>query len=280
MPLPSSLVGQGSSHECDLDARWAMAYVAALGDSHAAYFDTTAGPLLVHPMLTSGAEWPALVAARDAAGLSEEERRLGVHTSHELVLDAPLYTQGPITVRASVDGVAQLRPGAHQVTRLEAVDAEGRRLWTTWHGTIFRGVAVAGEDRPPAHDPSALPELPVGDPAHELVVPVAMGAAHVYTECARIWNPIHTDVAVARAAGLPGPILHGTHTIALALSRLLAALDVDPARVRRVACRLHAPVLMPSEIRVRVWAGEPIRFEVAAGAGLAIRSGLVELEKK
>jgi acyl dehydratase len=68
--------------------------------------------------------------------------------------------------------------------------------------------------------------------------------------------------------------------MALALSRLLAALDVDPARVRRVACRLHAPVLMPSEIRVRVWAGEPIRFEVAAGAGLAIRSGLVELEKK
>ena len=45
-------------------------------------------------------------------------------------------------------------------------------------------------------------------------------------------------------------------------------------------CDLDARVLMPSEIRVRVWAGEPIRFEVAAGDGLAIRSGLVELEKK
>src|SRR5438270_148812 len=128
MPLPSSLVGQGSTHECDLDARWAMAYAAALGDSHEAYYDTTAGPLLVHPMLTAGAEWPGLVAAREAAGLSEEERRLGVHTSHELVLEAPLYTQGPITVRASVDGVARLRPGAHQVTRLEAAAAEGLAL--------------------------------------------------------------------------------------------------------------------------------------------------------
>ena len=39
-------------------------------------------------------------------------------------------------------------------------------------------------------------------------VPYHLG--HVYTECARIWNPIHTDLAVARAAGLPGPILHGT----------------------------------------------------------------------
>ena len=280
MPLPSALVGQGSTHECDLDARWAMAYAAALGDSHPSYYDTTAGPLPVHPMLTAGAEWPALVAAREAAGLSEDERRFGVHTSHELRLEAPLYTQGPITVRSIVDGVTRLRPGAHQVTRLEAVDAEGRRLWTTLHGTIFRGVEVEGEDRPPARDPSALPEPPDGDPAHEVVVPIAMGAAHVYTECARIWNPIHTDVAVAQAAGLPGPILHGTHTIALALTRVLAALGADPARVRRLACRLHAPVLMPSEIRVRIWAAEPVRFEVATAAGLAIRRGLVELEKK
>ena len=280
MPLSSSLVGHGSTHECDLDARWAMAYAAAVGDSRAAYFDTTAGPLPVHPLLTCGAEWPALVAARDAAGLSEEERRRGVHTSHELVLHAPLYTQGPVTVRSFVDGVTRRGPGAHQVTRLEAVDAEGRQLWTTLHGSIFRGVSVDGEDRPPPRDPSVLPALPDVQPGHEVVVPIPVGAAHVYTECARIWNPIHTDVAVARAAGLPGPILHGTHTLALAVSRLLEVLDADPAQVRRIACRLHAPVLMPSEIRVRVWAGEPARFEVAAAGGLALRSGLVELEKK
>src|SRR5262245_63914545 len=44
-------------------------------------------------------------------------------------------------------------------------------------------------------------------------VPYHLG--HVYTECARIWNPIHTDLAVVRAAGLSGPILHGTATLAL-----------------------------------------------------------------
>ena len=41
-------------------------------------------------------------------------------------------------------------------------------------------------------------------------VPISALAAHVYTECARIWNPVHTDTAVADRAGLPGLILHGT----------------------------------------------------------------------
>jgi acyl dehydratase len=43
-------------------------------------------------------------------------------------------------------------------------------------------------------------------------------AALVYTECSRIWNPIHTNPAVATRAGLPRPILHGTATLAMAVS--------------------------------------------------------------
>jgi hypothetical protein len=35
-------------------------------------------------------------------------------------------------------------------------------------------------------------------------IPLSATAAHVYTECARIWNPIHSDAAVAARAGLPG----------------------------------------------------------------------------
>ena len=39
------------------------------------------------------------------------------------------------------------------------------------------------------------------EPLAELPVPVPANLAHVYSECARIWNPIHTDVEVARAHG-------------------------------------------------------------------------------
>ena len=90
-------------------------------------------------------------------------------------------------------------------------------------------------------------------PKHEAVleriadVPVAATAAHVYTECARIWNPIHTDRAYARAAGLPGIILHGTATLALSVSKLL---EVLKHKVRRVRCRFAGMVLMPSTLTV------------------------------
>jgi acyl dehydratase len=74
----------------------------------------------------------------------------------------------------------------------------------------------------------------------------------VYTECARIWNPIHTDVAVARAAGLPAPILHGTATLALAVTRALAHdRRSDPSAVAEISARFTGMVAMPSTLTVR-----------------------------
>src|SRR5204863_6508087 len=100
---------------------------------------------------------------------------------------------------------------------------------------------VASIEDPP---PSSRPLAKVG------AIDVAATAAHVYTECARIWNPIHTDVAYARAAGLPGIILHGTATLALTVSKLLARYDVEPRAVRRVRCRFSGMVLMPATLEV------------------------------
>jgi len=83
-------------------------------------------------------------------------------------------------------------------------------------------------------------------------VEVPPNAALVYTECARIWNPIHTDVAVARRAGLSGPILHGTANLALAVSRVVAHdLGGEPARVRGIRARFTGMVPLPSRFTVR-----------------------------
>ena len=54
----------------------------------------------------------------------------------------------------------------------------------------------------------------------------------MYSECARIWNPIHSDHATALASGLDGPILHGTATMARAVSILVRKYgNDDPRRV-------------------------------------------------
>ena len=115
--------------------------------------------------------------------------------------------------------------------------------------------------------------------------PIAATAAHVYTECARIWNPIHTDPAVAHAAGLPGIILHGTATLALGVSRIVEAFaDGHPERVRRISGRFGAMVALPSAIETQVLARVPatdgtaheIWFEVRNAEGdPAVRAGCV-----
>jgi acyl dehydratase len=88
------------------------------------------------------------------------------------------------------------------------------------------------------------------------LVGVPSTLALVYTECARIWNPIHTDVAVARAAGLPDPILHGTATLALAVSRVVAReLGGEPGRVADIRARFSGMVPLPSSFTVRGCSG-------------------------
>jgi acyl dehydratase len=112
-------------------------------------------------------------------------------------------------------------------------------------------------------------------------VAVPANLAHVYTECARIWNPIHTDRAVALAAGLPDIILHGTATLALAVSAVLRHERGGPALpVARITCRFAGMVRLPSTLRVEGWAeaanpeGRVIRFQALAADGRpAVRDG-------
>jgi acyl dehydratase len=101
---------------------------------------------------------------------------------------------------------------------------------TSYSSTIYRGVPVEGPDI----QIDTAPALPVPSSSsalsHQLAIPVARAAPHVYTECAQIWNPIHTERRVALEVGLPDIILHGTATWALAASQLInRCADGEPA---------------------------------------------------
>ena len=69
MPVPTDMVGDKLGpikHE--VDARWTMAYSAALGDTQACYFDTRRnGGVVAHPMFAVCPEWPVIVQSRDLA---------------------------------------------------------------------------------------------------------------------------------------------------------------------------------------------------------------------
>jgi acyl dehydratase len=290
VPLPSSAVGASTRPHTQLvDRRWAQAYRAgleAIGDAPSAPPSARAVNT-AHPLFPVAVEWPVVVHANaELSGehLTPDERRRGVHATHDLVIHRPVVGGEELTTIATVDAVQSRPPGAYQVLRLESTDRRGEPVATTRMGSLFLGVAVDGDDA------GELVPRPAAGPTTGVrlaTTPVAItpGAAHVYTETARIWNPIHTDAAVALAAGLPGPILHGTATLALAVNEVVQVVaDGDDDPVRRVSARFGAMVRPGTSITIRVHhartvdAGRVITFTVVNDEGeLAVRDGVVVL---
>lgn len=262
MPLPSTLVGAVSGpFSYTADARWLMAYAAALGERAPCYFDTCA-PLAHHPLFPVCLEWDAIVALRastEAGAMTAAEKASAVHADHDLHLLRPIRAGERLHVTATAITLEARRPGAYLVKRIDTRDDDGELVTRTYQGTLYRGVTIAGAphalETAPAWPAVAGLEPAADGAGHAVEVPA--GLAHVYTECARIWNPIHTDRAHALAAGLPDIILHGTATLALALSTLVATrLGGAPARVTRLGCRMSGMVLMPSTLMLTAQTGE------------------------
>ena len=233
-----------------LDARWLMAYAAALGETDARYFDTLGadGPV-AHPLFPVCYEWPVAVALRDKTVPADLQPQ-SVHATHYLVLHRAPRAGDTLHTTARVMYVAPRRAGTLVVSRFETVDARGDRVSTTDYGSVYRDVAFAGTPTGNRQPEASAPGSDAVDWREQ--VDVAANAAWVYTECARIWNPIHTDVAVARRAGLSAPILHGTATLALAVSRVIArALGGEPRSAREISARFTGMVVMPSTFTVR-----------------------------
>jgi acyl dehydratase len=266
MKLPSRIVGaEAPALGQVLDARRVMAYSAALGEADPRCYDTPREDLPVHPVFPVCYEWEPLQPVRNLPELKPVYPRL-VHAQHDIAIHRPLRAGEKVRTTARLVAATARAPGAFVVFRCETRDAAGAAVITSDYAYLYRGVALDGPDARLVDlaDPRPLDVklAPVGE------IPVAATAAHVYTECARIWNPIHTDIAYARAAGLPGIILHGTATLALSVSRALRLHDIEWRRVRNVSCRFSGMVLMPSTLTLHAGrAGSEIAFETANDNG-------------
>jgi acyl dehydratase len=219
-------------------------------------------------------------------GVTRQEVLTGIHATHDVVVHRLVKPGDLLTTSLEVVALANIKPGAKATTRLETVDQHGEAVASTTQDAIYLGVPTDGKHRA---DPAPPPPIDGterrGDPV-ELTVDIGAGDAHTYTECARIWNPIHTDVSAAKAAGLPDIILHGTANLAHGVSAVVAvAADGDPHLVRRIQCRFAAMVRLPSTMTIRVWPANQtapemstVPFEVLNDKGApAVANGLVVL---
>jgi acyl dehydratase len=259
-----------------------MAYAAGVPDGRPELYDT-ARPLVVHPLFPVAPEWELLIT-RPAVptSMTAEEVRHGVHAAHDLVLERPVAVDEPLTITSRVVAVDRRSGGASQDVLFEATDRDGRTVWRTLLTSVFRGVELTGD--PIAVDvgwphPPSLIDAPA-QPQATSSSHVRPTDAHAYTECARIWNPIHTDVAVARAAGLPAPILHGTATLARAVTACTEMVGLELADVTGIAGSFGAMVPLNSTIEIRLLAvvDHALHFDVRNHEGRpAVRDGCIRV---
>ena len=271
MPISTDIVGRkGEPLTQVIDSDWIAAYAAAVG----------APTATAHPLFPVCFEWPIFLDSRHMpTDLTPNDLFKGVHATHDLVLHRPIRAGTQVTTTATIASVKSRRSGAYQLVKLDTVDAEGEPVATTWFGMIYRDLGVAGGDRSLEDAGPILEPVPNKDRFTSVPIPITADAAAVYAAAARIWNPIHTDAAAAEAAGLPGVLLQGTATLALAVSRVVAeCFDGDMGRVTRVAARFGEMVFMPSTLDLRIGPtiDGSVRFEVLESTGgRAIRDGLL-----
>lgn len=267
-----------------IDTRYAMAYAAAISATNPAYFDDlTSGGTMVNPAIAFALQW----ASRGRPDQKPNLRAApyGVHASTDLIVHRPFRTGEAVTTQGMVLQMRQIPPGVYTVDRYRMTASDGELVAELYYNGITRGATLVGDDVVLEGEP-AWPDVPTGRSGTVLwrqEIPVPRWAAQQYTECARIYNPIHTEPSVAKAAGLPDIILHGSATKALALNAVIdRSFDGDARRITRLCGQLRGMVLMPSTIAVEVLAEAVVGGEkrvlfrtMTEGGQTAIKNGVV-----
>ena len=283
MPVLTSAVGSKlGPREFEVTDRRLLAYAAGLGQSQGLLLDDArAGGLVGLPQFCVVPEW-LLRTPPEVWGAPQEELVRGVHAAQDSFFHDVFRPGQRLQIEGVITELRETSAGALSVSRLEARDADsGNPIVTSWTTGLLRGVGIEGEPQ----QLESSPELPdhFVDPAaaESVTIPIAREAPHVYSECAQIWNPIHTERQVALAAGLPDIILHGTATWALAGCQVIARrAGGDPARLKRLHGRFTGMVIPGSEIRVDLAPERDgvVAFEVWNAAGeRAISQGIAEI---
>ncbi len=283
MPVPSAAVGHTTAPQViEITPRWTIAYAAGLGDTNPVYFDDASSTgIVAHPAFCVALEWPVALALRQhsLSRLTPLESLRGVHAAQDSTFHRPIRPGDRLRTVGTVVQVRPIRPGAFVLTKYETVDdTTDVPVVTSYASTIYRGIAVVGEEAQHEEAP-ALPAVSHAEATScDIPIPIARQAPHVYTECARIWNPIHTERRVALEAGLPDIILHGTATWALAAGVLIHHCAAgDPTRLRRFIGRFTAMVIPGTTITVRCaqaqYGGSSVAFRVCNAEGAAAISG-------
>ncbi len=280
MRIDSTHVGTRlKPHRTVVDWRWTTNYAAALDDDNPCYFDDTrSAGIVAPPVFAAAVTWPVtshLDRYIESDGFPVDLLAMLVHHTEHIALHQPVRPGQILDLAGTVAAIRPHRAGTRVILRYEAVDQEGAPVFTEHIGGMLRGVVCADEGSGLDGLPPDPPPVPQGNHAWEAPVTVHRLLPYVYDGCSGIVFPIHTSPAFAREVGLPGIILQGTATLALAMREIVnREAGGDPERLASLTCRFSG--LVPPGTTIRVAVGcrceERLFFEVRDAAGKRVVS--------
>ena len=285
MPLPISALGNQliSFKPIYIDTRWLLSYAAGISDHNPAYLNTTSpkirptndfhiqgvqgSHIIAHPIFIWAVEWQFMclraselyTVKNKPLQLSPKEKQFGgpVHYGEDIIIHRPIQATDEITSSCTLIELSRRKQGTVTNYKFQHKDKNNQPVATTWNIAYWRGVNLDTSSSAMEYEmPPLLPTFNDSTtPIYEIEIAIAPYEGIIYTECSRIWNPIHSDPATAKASGLPGAILHGTATMAKCVTQIINrhVVGQDPNKVRRVVVgRFVGVVLMPSILTMRV----------------------------
>jgi acyl dehydratase len=267
----------GEPVEFPVEAERIAAYAAATNDPIAGHASGELAP----PVFAIVPAFQALATASITVIPAELLMRI-LHGEQDFHFHAPIRPGVTLTTRAAPIGIRRRSSGVTVVCKGETRDAGSGELLVEQYMTSFVRGAQTGEDAGEEAPEHAFDEvLRDREPERTVEQTFDSDQTYRYSKASGDPMPIHLDENVAKAAGLPGIIIHGLCTMAFtSVAVIQGSCPDDPTRLRRLAVRFARPVQPGQSITTRMWeSGDgSVAYETTSDSGdVVIKDGKAEL---
>ena len=209
-----------------------------------------------------------------------------VHGEQWMVFHRPIVAGDRLLVRGATIGVHAKSSGVTAISKMETTDEAGAPVNDQYVTVFYRGVhseVDAGEVAPTFKSLRGDEE---GSELASVTYPVDADQPARYAGASGDHNRIHLDDEFARSVGLPGIIVHGMCTLALAARAICDAFgEPSSSAMRQIGCRFTHPLLPGDRLTTNVSRLQPgaggtraARFSCVDGAGdMVLGAGFAEL---
>ncbi len=252
MPLNKDLVGKKfPPQDFDVTQAGTEAYAKAYNDDNPAFYGDTA---VAPPQFGVVYAWLAMGQPMFDVELHGSEENQGrnlmrlLHGEQDMRFGVPVKPGDKISTTSYIHSIEEKESGDILRIGLKSTNQNGEEV-LDGIGTMFIRGKSKGAGGGQAAD---APER--GEPTFTYSQKIDPDQTYRYAEASGDHNPIHTDENMAKMAGLPGIIVHGLCTMAVASKGFIdKAAGGDPTRLKRFKVRFSKPVLPEQTITVKAW---------------------------